>query len=290
MNRYYSSTDRYRPSGGGGLYSTASLSRSKSPYRSTSSLNSHNSSSTNLNVNTDNFDRLNKSLRRHDTSFMDETASSSTKNDSDSRDYGSSYSLGKKKGGARSGAGGGAFNVDKLNKDYSKDYGKYSSGLSKLDDASYSSSASDYDLNNNYSSAYGGISSLGKKEKPLVKQSNVCANSSSSSSDNSDYEPSSVRPYKAKTTTTTTSSYSSPYRSSTLGSGLKPSSTSYTTSSYKTADKGDHYREKDQEVEREETEALSGEEYSDESMSEYLHCKSYCPDSVSDSKLFVSFQ
>lgn len=275
MSRYgnYSTTtsDRYRqPSYDRSLYNTSSLSRSKSPYRSTSSLNSHASSNNLTNVPTDNFDRLNKSLRRHDTSFMDETASS-TKNDSDSRggDY-SSSSL-KKKGGRK------PFNVDKLNKDYSKDYGissgghKYGTGLSKLDDAS-SSASEDYDLNNNFSS-------LGRKDKLLVKQKPVCATSSSSESD---YEPSRSNTYKTTTNLYGTSS-SSPYRS-TLGvaSSSKPYSSSYGTYTT-TTDKGDHYH-----VEKEDEEG--DDDYSDESMSEYLHYKSYCPDSVSDSKLFVSFQ
>lgn len=273
MNRYgnYSTTtsDRYRqPSYDRSLYNTSSLSRSKSPYRSTSSLNSHASSTNLTNVPTDNFDRLNKSLRRHDTSFMDETAS--TKNDSDSRGDYSSSSL-KKKGSGRK-----PFNVDKLNKDYSKNYGissgghKYGSGLSKLDDAS-SSASEDYDLNNNFSS-------LGRKDKMLTKQKPVCATSSSSESD---YEPS-RNTYKPSTTNLYGSS--SPYRSS-LGADLgssKPYTSTYGTSSYTTTtDKGDHYQEKEDEEEG---------DFSDESMSEYIHCKSYCPDSVSDSKLFVSFQ
>lgn len=152
MNRY--STERYRyPSQD--RYS--SLSRSKSPYRSTSSLNSHASSSSNLKVDTDNFDQLNKSLGRHDASFVrGKDGSSSSKSganlsklsrDSDSSRYGS---LGKDR-----------FNVGKLNKDYSTN--KY-----KLADDSRDSS-SDYDLNNNYQ--FSGYGASGKAKAACVSGS-----------------------------------------------------------------------------------------------------------------------
>lgn len=227
MNRYssYSTSDRYRqPS----YDRYTSLSRSKSPYRSTSSLNSH-ASDANLKVEPNNFDALNKSLGRHDASFMDESSKSG-----DNSRYNS-----LKKGSSRNNS---RFNVDKLNKDYSKDY-----GTGKIGKLAGDSSSSDYDLNNNYqASSY----------KPA--KAAACA------SDSDDYELTSPT-YRPST-------YTSPYRSS-LAGGLGASKVA------PRVDKGDDRGGND--------EPLS--DYSDESMSEYIHCKTYCPDSVDDSKLFVSF-
>ena len=223
MNRF--SPDRYRaPS----YDRYSSLSRSKSPYRSTSSLNSHASSSSNLKVDTNNFDLLNQSLGRHDASFvLDDNASvkSGANYSKHSRGNDSDYSNASRLGSAKKDR----FNVAKLNKDYS---------INKLGDTSGGSS-SDYDLNNNYQ--FSSYVSGGKGAK---------ASTCLSGSESDDYELSvpSYQPYRS--------------RASKLTSSL---------------DKGD-------------LDLSDHSDYSDESMSEYIHCKSFCPDSVSDSKLFVSFE
>ena len=239
MNRY--STDRYRSPTRYDRY-TSSLSRSKSPYRSTSSLNSHASNSSNLKVNTDNFDLLNKSLARHDSSFVlnkddsltGKSGSNRTNNYSNDHDDSNRYGSLKKD----------RFNVNRLNKDYStnKFFGK--SGAD--------TSSSDYDQNNNYQ--FSGSYGKGGKGKSV----SGCASSSES-----DYETS-----------------GQPLASYRYSSG-RPYTSNVARSSLLTTDKGDHDHLSDRDGDPSE---------SDESMSEYIHCKSFCPDSVSDSKLFVSFQ
>lgn len=166
----------------------------------------------NLRIDPDYFNLLNKSLGSHDASFMHKDDTCSVKSGS-SVNGGSRYNSLKKKD---------KFDVNKLNKDYSV---KYQLGNKSL-------GSSDYDLNNNfrYSNAV----------KAGGDGGDDCATGSES-----DFE------------------LPNPYRY--LASNAKV-----------TQDKGDRISE---------TCSVG----SDDSMSDYIHCRSFCPDSVSDSKLFVSF-
>lgn len=221
MNKYssgrYSGLDKY--------------SRTKSPYRSTSSLSrdSHHGSLSNLRIDPDYFNLLNKSLGAHDASFMHNEDEECSLKSGHSSAAGSRYnSLRKSAKPTTTTSSSYKFDVNKLNKDYS----------SKYKPKSFNSS--DYDLNNNNNYYEHYSSGLGKR----IGGGNECTSGSES-----DFELS-------KPTTS--------YR--------------YTTTSRNVTSKGNLDDLGD-----------TGSVASDDSMSEYIHCRSFCPDSVSDNKLFVSF-
>ena len=222
--------------------------RSKSPmmYRSNSSL-SRSSSTSNLKIDDDYFNALNKSLGAHDTSFLEEDVDDSGSLNGGGGHGGDNYrynslqrpsSASARRNRYQSGGDGGATTDSKYRYGQGKTYGSYDNDLNN---------------NNNYptSTGYSTTSRVIKGHKGV-------------SYDDSDSEPE-----------------FEPYSSYKYSSSLKtiPSSTT------KTKNKGlfdDDYGNND--------DISDGGNESDESMNEYLNCKSFYPDNLSQSKLFVSCQ
>ncbi|KPM06414.1 hypothetical protein QR98_0048890 [Sarcoptes scabiei] len=227
--------------------------RTKSPYRSNSSL-SRTSSTSNLKIEDDYFNALNKSLGAHDADFMHKEEEDINEPSSNSEWRYNSLNRPRSK-----------FNTDRLKKDYSRSsYDKYGTGSYGLGDyKSPSSYGYSYD-SNNYSS-----------RKP-TSTSNPSTNSNTYSNyfskskvtyAGSDSEPE----YETYTYSSKPDRLGGPnIRKSTYSSGKGYSSRPSYNRSYGGDDDDNQSLE------------------SDASMSEYINCGSFYPDTLSDQKLFVS--
>lgn len=247
--------------------------RSKSPYRSTSSL-SRSSSTSNLKIEDDYFNALNKSLGAHDANFIhkeedDETGSYKNDNGNEWR-YNSLNRPNKKYGTDKYGG-------SKTNKSYGS-YGGQKYGYGFEDDGkgqTYSYKYSDdnddklksYKDNDDYGGSKFKFSSTYDNDLDRNNNDPYHYSTSITAKVTYDSDPDNEPYFKYTTTTTTTTNTRS-------GDGGKPN---YRLS----ATTGNDYYAHDNVNDNASVE-------SDESMSEYINCKSFYPDSLSESKLFVS--
>lgn len=228
--------------------------RNKSPYRSTSSL-SRDSHDANLKVDTDYFNMLNKSLGAHDSSFLSakDDDNDETKSSSSGPNYSKYSSFKNSKSNIPSKT---KFNIGKLNKDYSTTNYKLGGGGG--------ADSSDYDYNNNLS-----ISGLGKK---YYSTGRLCTSGLGVSGHNSGSE----------------SDYELSYAPRSGGISGTSGVFGNTTNTFSKS-KGENLIERKEDEEKEEEEMDN--DSSDESVSEWANCKSFCPDSrASSSQFFVSLQ
>lgn len=257
--------------------------RSKSPYRSSSSL-SRASSNSNLDIRDDYFNALNKSLGAHDASFMEEQEVEDTGN----QRYGSlqrpksSSSRNRTSSGTRYGSKS-TFDVDRLNKDYSRRY-KPSNTSGNLTGSYGGNTTSGYKSTTNpYKSSYDYNNNDNDDDDYALTRTKIGTNYTGIYSDSEpEYDPYGSNPtgFKTKTTTryTTETNPFDPDRET-----IKKTTTTKTTSSYypssTTTYKGLDYPSN---VDLDFGDGIE----SDESMSEYLNCKSFQPDNLADSKIF----
>lgn len=237
--------------------------RSKSPYRSTSSL-SRTSSTSNLKIDDDYFNALNKSLGAHDASFIEEDS-------------------GSMKSGHSGGGGGGRY-THSLTRPSSSSRNRYQSGgdsnrkyKSTFDDdgdlghkyrygTGKSYGSYDNDLNNNYPSTFGGVG--GGYSTTTTTVTNKGVSYAAASDSEPEYEPYSYK-YDLK-------SKSTKQPKTTLSSSTK------NRGEHRLFDYGNHNNDNSEDDDDD------GGHESDESMNEYLNCKSFYPDNLSEAKLFVS--
>lgn len=271
-------------------YSTSTLQRyplrSKSPYRSTSSL-SRSSSTSNLKIEDDYFNALNKSLGAHDANFIhkeedDETGS--YKNDfgghSNEWRYNSLNRPSKKYGSDKYGG-------SKINKSYG--YGLNDDDDDDIGKGKTYSYSYKYNDNNDNDHKLKSYNIFDKDDYGGSK-----FKYGSSTYDNNDLDKNNNDPYHYSTSITAKVTYDSdpddndkPY--------FKYTTTTTTTTNTRSGDGGKpNYRLS--------TKSATNDYYaldnhndnasveSDESMSEYMNCKSFYPDSLSESKLFVSWK